>query len=84
MIEQAAPFKIREIGCLCPISTFRGAVAIVLQRTLRRHAQEFLDRPFTQQRCRLYEYAMSDAERSLYDDVTEYPFAWLGKCASAS
>jgi len=47
-------------------------LAMVLQRTLRRQAQEFLDRPFTQRRCRLYEYAMSDAERSLYDDVTEY------------
>src|SRR5262245_19683635 len=44
----------------------------ILQRTLRRQAQEFLDRPFTQRRCRLYEYEMSDAERSLYDDVTEY------------
>ena len=44
----------------------------MLQRTLRRQAQEFLDRPFTQRRCRLYEYAMSDDERSLYDDVTEY------------
>src|ERR1017187_2174737 len=50
-------------------------LAIVLQRTLRRQAQEFLDRPFTQRRCRLYEYAMSDAERSLYDDVTEYLLA---------
>src|ERR1700694_703505 len=47
-------------------------LAVVLQRTLRRQAQEFLDHPFTQRRCRLYEYAMSDAERSLYDDVTEY------------
>jgi hypothetical protein len=47
-------------------------LAIVQRRTLRRQAQEFLDRPFTQRRCRLYEYAMSDAERSLYDDVTEY------------
>ena len=47
-------------------------LAIVLQRTLRCQAQEFLDRPFTQRRCRLYEYAMSDDERSLYDDVTEY------------
>lgn len=47
-------------------------LAMVLQRTLRRQAQEFLDRPFTQRRCRLYEYSMSDAERSLYDDVTEY------------
>jgi len=47
-------------------------LALVLQRTLRRQAQEFLDRPFTQRRCRLYEYAMSTAERSLYDDVTDY------------
>src|SRR5216683_3954605 len=47
-------------------------LALILQRTLRRQAQEFLDRPFTQRCCRLYEYAMSDDERSLYDDVTEY------------
>lgn len=47
-------------------------LATVLQRTLRRQAQEFLDRPFTQRRCRLYEYSMSDDERSLYDDVTDY------------
>jgi superfamily II DNA or RNA helicase len=47
-------------------------LATVLQRTLRRQAQEFLDRPFTQRRCRLYEYAMSDDERALYDDVTDY------------
>jgi adenine-specific DNA-methyltransferase len=47
-------------------------LAMVQRRTLRRQAQEFLDRPFTQRHCRLYEYAMSDAERSLYDDVTEY------------
>src|ERR1700685_2617772 len=47
-------------------------LAMVQRRTLRRQAQEFLDRPFTQRRCRLYDYAMSDAERSLYDDVTEY------------
>jgi hypothetical protein len=47
-------------------------LAMVLQRTLRRQAQEFLDRPFTQRRCRLYECTISDDERSLYDDVTEY------------
>src|SRR5262249_43949796 len=47
-------------------------LAMVLRRTLRRQAQEFLDRPFVQRRCRLYEYAMSDDERSLYDDVTQY------------
>ena len=47
-------------------------LAMVLQRTLRRQAQEFLDRPFTQRRCRLYEYRMDSSERSLYDDVTDY------------
>ncbi|PWT77811.1 MAG: hypothetical protein C5B58_16250 [Acidobacteria bacterium] len=47
-------------------------LAMVQRRTLRRQAQEFLDRPFTQRRCKLYEYSMSDAERSLYNDVTEY------------
>ena len=47
-------------------------LSMVLQRTLRRQAQEFLDRPFTKRRCRLYEYAMSADERALYDDVTEY------------
>jgi superfamily II DNA/RNA helicase len=47
-------------------------LAMVLQRTLRRQAQEFLDRPFTQRRCRLYEYKMSDDERLLYEDVTDY------------
>lgn len=47
-------------------------LAMVLQRTLRRQAQEFLDRPFMQRRCRLYEYSMSPDERALYEDVTEY------------
>ena len=47
-------------------------LAMVQRRTLRRQAQEFLERPFTQRRCRLYDYAMTDNERSLYDDVTEY------------
>lgn len=47
-------------------------LGLVLQRTLRRQAQEFLDRPFTQRRCRLYEYEMSVDERALYNDVTEY------------
>ena len=59
-------------------------LAMVLQRTLRRQAQEFLDRPFTQRRCRLYEYAMSDDERSLYDDVTEYLLAAVAVCLRRS
>ena len=44
----------------------------VVQRTLRRQAQEFLDRPFVGRRAQLFEYTMSKAERALYDDVTAY------------
>ena len=44
----------------------------VVQRTLRRQAQEFLDKPFVGRRAQLFEYAMSPAERALYDDVTDY------------
>ena len=44
----------------------------VLQRTLRRQAQEFLDKPFVERHARQFEYAMSARERSLYDDVTRY------------
>ncbi|MBM4777535.1 MAG: DEAD/DEAH box helicase family protein [Archangiaceae bacterium] len=44
----------------------------VLQRTLRRQAQSFLEKPFVNRQARLFEYAMSPAERSLYDDVTRY------------
>ncbi len=51
----------------------RRRLAVVVQRTLRRQAQEFLERPFVDRRAQLFEYAMSPEERSLYDDVT----AWL-------
>lgn len=44
----------------------------VLQRTLRRQAQSFLEKPFVNRQARLFEYAMSPAERALYDDVTRY------------
>jgi adenine-specific DNA-methyltransferase len=44
----------------------------VVQRTLRRQAQEFLDQPFVARSTRLFEYSMSPEEKSLYDDVTEY------------
>jgi len=47
-------------------------VATICKRTLRRQAQEFLDRPFVDRTCRLFEYTMSDDERALYDDVTDY------------
>jgi hypothetical protein len=44
----------------------------VVQRTLRRQAQEFLDKPFVRRRAQLFEYSMSPEEKSLYDDVTAY------------
>jgi len=45
---------------------------VVLRRTLRRQAQEFLRTPFVGRRTRLFEYDMSPPERELYDDVTRY------------
>ena len=50
----------------------RGRLATVVQRTLRRQAREFLDRPFVGRRAQLFEYRMSADERALYDDVTDY------------
>lgn len=47
-------------------------IAAVCQRTLRRQAQEFLDRPFVERHCRLFEYTMGEDERALYEDVTEW------------
>ncbi len=44
----------------------------VLHRTLRRHAQEFMRRPFVGRSARTFEYRMSPQERALYDDVTRY------------
>ena len=50
----------------------RRRLRTVIQRTLRRQAQEFLDKPFVGRRAQLFEYRMSSAERTLYDDVTDY------------
>ncbi len=50
----------------------RARLKQVLQRTLRRQAQDFLEKPFVNRQARIFEYAMSPAERSLYDDVTRY------------
>lgn len=50
----------------------RGRLEQVLQRTLRRQAQAFLEKPFVGRQARLFEYPMSVSERSLYDDVTKY------------
>ncbi len=47
-------------------------LATVLQRTLRRQAQEFMREPFVGRQARTFEYTMSDEERALYDDITLY------------
>ena len=50
----------------------RSRLKHVLQRTLRRQAQTFLEKPFVNRQARLFDYAMSPAERALSDDVTRY------------
>jgi superfamily II DNA or RNA helicase len=50
----------------------RRRIKTVVQRTLRRDAQEFLERPFVGRRAQIYNYAMDPKEKSLYDDVTAY------------
>src|SRR5262249_39591479 len=47
-------------------------LGVVLQRTLRRQAQDFMPEPFVGRQARLFEYSMSVEERTLYDDVTNY------------
>ncbi len=50
----------------------RQRLATVCRRTLRRQAQEFLEKPFVDRRARLFEYTMAPEEKSLYDDLTEF------------
>ncbi len=50
----------------------RRRMSSVCQRTLRRQAEEFLERPFAQRHCRLFEYTMAPDERALYEDVTRW------------
>ena len=50
----------------------RRRLGHVLQRTLRRQAQEFLEKPFVGRSAQLFEYTMGSDEKALYDDVTEY------------
>ncbi|MEO8179431.1 MAG: SNF2-related protein [Deltaproteobacteria bacterium] len=50
----------------------RTRLQSVLQRTLRREAQEFLEVPFVNRQARLFEYMMLPDEKALYDDVTRY------------
>jgi hypothetical protein len=45
---------------------------VVIRRTLRRQAQEFMKTPFVGRRARLFQYDMTAEERALYDDVTRY------------
>jgi hypothetical protein len=63
-----------EEGTLVPelAEELRERLGQVCQRTLRRQAQEFLERPFVRREARLYEYRMSAEEKRLYDDVTAY------------
>lgn len=51
----------------------RRRLSCVVQRTLRRQAQEFLEVPFVERHAKIIEYSMTPDERSLYDEVT----AWL-------
>ena len=44
----------------------------VVQRTLRRQAMPYLDRPFVGRQAKLFAYRMRAAEKALYDDVTGY------------
>ena len=53
-------------------SELRRRLRTVLQRTLRRQAQEFLEVPFVERHSRVFEYAMSVEEQSLYGDVTTW------------
>ncbi len=50
----------------------RARLATVCKRTLRRQAQEFLERPFVDRKAQLFEYSMTAEERSLYDDLTRF------------
>jgi len=50
----------------------RKRVSQVVQRTLRRQAQEFMERPFVGRRAKTFGYSMAAEEKSLYDDVTRY------------
>jgi superfamily II DNA or RNA helicase len=50
----------------------RRRIETVVQRTLRRQAQEFLERPFVGRCAQIYDYTMAPKEKSLYDDVTAY------------
>jgi adenine-specific DNA-methyltransferase len=50
----------------------RRRIETVVQRTLRRQAQDFLERPFVARHAQIFEYSMPPREKLLYDQVTAY------------
>jgi ERCC4-related helicase len=50
----------------------RRRIETVVQRTLRRQAQDFLERPFVARHAQIFEYSMTPREKLLYDQVTAY------------
>ncbi|MFO0726435.1 MAG: SNF2-related protein [Myxococcota bacterium] len=50
----------------------RRRISVVLRRTLRRQAKEFLAVQFVPRKSNLYEYEMLPEERALYEEVTKY------------
>jgi hypothetical protein len=50
----------------------RRRIETVVQRTLRRQAQDFLERPFVARHAQIFEYSMTASEKLLYDKVTGY------------
>ena len=50
----------------------RRRIETVVQRTLRRQAQDFLERPFVARHAQIFEYSMTAREKLLYDQVTGY------------
>ena len=53
-------------------SELRRRIETVVQRTLRRQAQDFLERPFVARHAQIFEYSMTAKEKLLYDQVTAY------------
>ena len=53
-------------------SELRRRLKRVVQRTLRRQAAPYLERPFVGRHAQLFQYRMRPEEKALYDDVTAY------------
>src|ERR1035438_1017514 len=50
----------------------RRRIERVVKRTLRRQANDFLERPFVARCAQIFEYSMTPKEKLLYDNVTAY------------